>query len=241
MFACIYVPDFPVEAIVRAEPQLRARAIAVLEGEPPLTRVIALNEKAREIGLEVGMTKLQAAVFAETTESSETAKPAPKRDQGDLAVLRQRSPVQENSAHMALLDVAHAFTPRVEDSAADTVLLDLAGLERMYGTATRMGGDLAARIAAIQIEANIAVAANPDAALHAARGFKGVTILSPGKEGQQLGELPIHILLDALRDHVDREDRRKCRPTRAHGVASANARHAGALGNPRLSSIGTAT
>ena len=197
MFACIYVPDFPVEALVRAEPSLRARAIAVLESKPPLTRVIALNERARGIGLEVGMTKLQAAAFAEKTENAETAQPTGKRGGSDLAVLRQRSPAQENSAHMALLDVAHAFTPRVEDSAADTVLLDLAGFERMYGTAARMGSDLAARIAAVKLEGNIALAANPDAALHAARGFSGVTIVSPGKEAERLGELPIHVLLDA--------------------------------------------
>src|SRR3974377_2363255 len=63
MFACIYVPDFPVEAIVRAEPSLRERAVAVLEGKPPQVRVIALNEKARRLGMEVNMTKLQAAVF----------------------------------------------------------------------------------------------------------------------------------------------------------------------------------
>ena len=31
MFACIYVPDFPVAAIVRTEPQLRDRAVAVLD------------------------------------------------------------------------------------------------------------------------------------------------------------------------------------------------------------------
>ena len=86
MFACIYVPDFPVEALVRAEPSLRARAIAVLEGKPPLTRVIALNERARGIGLEVGMTKLQAAAFAEKTENAETAQPTGKHGGSDLAV-----------------------------------------------------------------------------------------------------------------------------------------------------------
>ncbi len=32
-FACIYVPDFPVEAILRAEPELRSRALAILEGK----------------------------------------------------------------------------------------------------------------------------------------------------------------------------------------------------------------
>ncbi len=63
MFACIYVPDFPVKAMVRAEPVLRDRAVAVLEGRPPLVRVIALNDKARLLGMAIGMTKLQAAVF----------------------------------------------------------------------------------------------------------------------------------------------------------------------------------
>src|SRR5271166_2963020 len=83
MFACIYIPDFPVEAIVRAEPLLREQAVAVLEGKPPLVRVVALNEKARLLGMEVGMTKLQAAVFAAPIEKSP-------------AILRPRSSEQEN-------------------------------------------------------------------------------------------------------------------------------------------------
>ena len=183
MFACIYIPDFPVEAIVRAEPLLRDRAVAVLDGTPPLVRAIALNEKARQLGMEVGMTKLQAAVFAE----------APS-----LAVLRQRSPDQETSAHAALLDVAHAFTPRVEDTAPHTLLLDLAGLDRLYGAPARMASDLTARVIAIGIEANIAIAANPDAALHAARGFGGTTTIPAGSEAQRLGVLPVQVLLDAF-------------------------------------------
>ncbi len=72
MFACIYIPDFPVEAIVRSEPLLRERAVAVLEGKPPLVRVIALNEKARQLGMEAGMTKLQAAIFTADDRAGET-------------------------------------------------------------------------------------------------------------------------------------------------------------------------
>src|SRR5271157_4314427 len=184
MLACIYIPDFPVEAIVRAEPLLREWAVAVLEGKPPLVRVVALNEKARLRGMEVGMTKLQAAVFV-----------APEGK--NSAVLRQRSPEQESSAHFALLDVAHAFTPRVEDTAADTLLLDLAGLERLYGAPAKMARGLASRVSAVGLEANIALAANPDAALHAARGFSGVTVIPAGKEAQRLGVLPLLVLLDA--------------------------------------------
>src|SRR3974377_1921324 len=167
MFACIYVPNFPVEAIVRTEPLLRERAVAVLEGKPPLVHVAALNEKARLLGIEAGMTKLQAAVFA-----------APEKKSS--AILRQGSPEQENSAHSALLDVAHAFTPRVEDTATDTLLLDLAGVERLHGAPAKMARDLATRVGLMGLEANIALAGNPDAAMHAARGFNGVTVIPAG-------------------------------------------------------------
>src|SRR5271165_2707938 len=80
MFACIYIPDFPVAAIVRAELSLRDRAVAVLEGKPPLVRVVALNEKARLLGMEVGMTKLQAAVFAAPAEKAPPVANAKAKD-----------------------------------------------------------------------------------------------------------------------------------------------------------------
>jgi len=203
MFACIYIPDFPVEAMVRAEPLLREYAVAVLEGKPPLTRVVALNEKARLLGMEAGTTKLEAAVFAKTPLSDPLAKDRVPQcgntpDAPGPATLRQRSPEQENAAHAALLDVAHAFSPRVEDAAPDTLLLDLAGLERLYGAPASMGSDLHSRVTAVGMEANVAVAANPDAAMHAARGFDGTTVIPSGSEAQRLGVLPVQILLDAF-------------------------------------------
>ncbi len=179
MFACIYIPDFPVEAIVRAEPLLHERAVAVLDGKPPLVRVIALNERAQQMGMEVGMTKLQAAIFAD-------------------AILRQRSPEQEKTAHSALLDMGFGFSPRVEDTADDRLLLDLAGLERLHGSAANMARELAARISAAGLEGNVAVAANPDSAMHAACGFTGVTVIAPGEETRRLGVLPLNVLLDSF-------------------------------------------
>ena len=44
--------------------------MAVLEDKPPQVRVAALNEKARLLGMEIGMTKLQAAIFAVPEEES---------------------------------------------------------------------------------------------------------------------------------------------------------------------------
>ena len=64
-FASIYVPNFPVAAALRAEPELQGRALAILEGKPPLEQIIAVNEKARHMGIAPGMTKAQAELCAE--------------------------------------------------------------------------------------------------------------------------------------------------------------------------------
>src|SRR5271165_1030945 len=214
MFACIYIPDFPVAAIVRTEPSLRDRALAVLEGKPPQVRVAALNDKARQIGMEIGMTKLQATIFAVPEEAGTgPAQPAPKKKSPQIelssrrakvqskptaAILRQRSPAQEESSHAAFLDVAHAFTPRVEDTHPDRLLLDLDGLERLYGPAAIMARELASRVSSVGLDCNIGVAANPDAAMHAACGFSGATVIPVGDEAKRLGILPLAVLLDSF-------------------------------------------
>ena len=214
MFACIHIPDFPVAAIVRAEPLLREHAVAVLDGKPPQVRVFALNDKGRLLGMEIGMTRLQASIFAAAKpERAPATKTVAKKKSAQIefaarhtktqttpanAIFRQRSPAQEDSAHAALLDVAHAFTPRVEDTHPDRLLLDLGGLERLYGAAPAMARQLASRVSSVGLDCNIGTAANPDAAMHAACGFSGVTVIPVGEEARRLGVLPITVLLDSF-------------------------------------------
>jgi protein ImuB len=174
-FACIYVPDFPVAAMVRAEPDLRSQAVAVLAGKPPLEKVFVVNGKAERMGIEPGMSKAQVEICEEL-------------------VLRPRSAVQESAAHAALVNCAQAFSPCVEDTAADTVLLDLAGLESLFGPLPQIARDLGRRAAELGLEANVGVAANPDTARLAARGFSGVTVIPAGKEAELLGRLPLEVL-----------------------------------------------
>jgi len=176
MFAAVFIPDFPVEAVVRhLDAAAREGAVAVLDGTPPLVHVIATNEKARALGAEAGMTKVQA-------ESVPGLR------------LKPRSLAQEASAHAALLDCAHGFSPRVESTAADTVIVDIGGLEPLFGPPAKIARELARRAAEIGLEARVGAAANPDAALHAARGFPGITVIPPGKEAARLGELPVDVL-----------------------------------------------
>src|ERR1700674_5863834 len=179
MFACIFIPDFSVQAIIRFEPELRARPVAVLTGRPPLEKVVALNERARQTGAEAGATKSQLEAW-------------------ETLVLRARSESQEASAHAALLDCAQSFSPEVEDASPGTVVLNLAGLEPLFGPLPKIARDLARRVSQMGLEANIAVAANPDAALLAARGFPGVTLIPEGCEAERLGDLPVEVLLESF-------------------------------------------
>jgi len=180
-FACIFVPDFPVEALLRSEPELRTQALVVLEGKAPLQKVFAMNENARRAGVDRGMTKLQV----ETCPG---------------LVLRARSLLQESAAHGALLDCAQSFSPRIEDAAQDTILIDLAGMGTLFGSLTRIVRSLAQRASELGLESSVAVAANPDTAMLAARGFSGISVILEGKETEQLGSLPVEVLFVGKHD-----------------------------------------
>ncbi len=167
-FACIFVPNFPVAAVCRAEPELRALPLAIFEGKPPLEKIFAVNECAGRIGIAAGMTKAQADLCSEL-------------------MMRPRSPLQESVAHAVLLDCAQSFSPCVEDAAADTVILDLRGMESLFGSLLEIAGNLFRRAAELGLDANIGVASNPDAAVIAARGISGVTVIPPGKRKRTPG------------------------------------------------------
>jgi protein ImuB len=180
-FGSLFVPDFPVEAIVRAEPELRSQAVAVLEGKLPLEKVLAVNQEARQAGVCPAMTKLQAELC-------------------EPVILRDRSRLQELAAHRALLDCAHFFSPHVEDVACDTLLLDLAGLEKLFGPLPKIVRAISRRASEMGLRANVAVAFTLEAALLAARGFSGVTLVPQGKEAEVLGSLPVEVLFSAEDD-----------------------------------------
>ena len=170
MFACLLVPDFPVQAALLWEPKdtresLRRSPIAVLDGPSDLPKVLALNDAARNTGIHVGMTKLQVETCGGV-------------------LLRKRSADHEDSAQAALLECANRFSPRVESTCPGTVILDLTGTEKLFGSPETTACKITVSARHMGFHLRIAIAANPDTAMYAARGFAGITVIPAGDESQ---------------------------------------------------------
>jgi protein ImuB len=185
-FACVYIPDFLVQAVVRGQRSLGEGPLALLGGAPPLWSVVAANPAAFEAGIQLGMTKAQVVQFGNVGARDTLARSAVQ--------ICMRSESQEKAAHAALLDAAWSVSPRVEDTALDTLVLDIDGLTVLFGSDENIAQELARRVAAIGLAARVAVAANIEVAIHAARGFPGITIIPAGEERRHLGALPVGVL-----------------------------------------------
>ena len=77
-------------------------------------------------------------------------------------------------------------------------ILDLSGLESLFGSLPKIARDIARRTSDLGLEANVATAFNPDTARFAARGFSGVTVIAEGKEAERMGNLPLDVLFPEL-------------------------------------------
>jgi protein ImuB len=93
-----------------------------------------------------------------------------------------------------LLALAFEFSPVVERSAAAAVTFDASGLDRLFGLPQDVAAAVSRRAAESRVKVNIAIASNPDAAICAARGFSGVSMIPYGDEAKFLGELPLQLL-----------------------------------------------
>jgi len=121
--ACLFVPLFPLAARLRSEPDLKGEAVAVFEGNGNAARVVAAARKAREKGIQPGMTLPQA------------------RSLYPGLTARARDPESERAAQEALLEIAETFSPRVEDAGEGLAYLDLAGLPALgRGVRSANGG-----------------------------------------------------------------------------------------------------
>ena len=111
---------------------------------------------------------------------------------------------QSIPSEVSLANFAYAFSPVVEETTRDTVVIDVEGCELLFGSAYQLGKDIVRTAATsperggIGCKVNVALAANPDAAIHAARFCKGITFTAPGEELTCLGPLPVKCIQHSL-------------------------------------------
>lgn len=180
LYACLYVEEFPSQALLRVRPALRNQPCAVMEGERPLQFVCSLNRRAREIGIVRGMSQAEIDTFPQAT-------------------VLPRSEVEEASAKAALLECAGAFSPRVEDASRGREFLcalDIAGTEKLFGDPHRLAESLLKRVQALGIAARVAASWNFHTALCMVRGEQKtlITVIPAGMEASALAPLPLSVL-----------------------------------------------
>ncbi len=208
LYACLYVREFPAQALLRIRAQLNlalnpdfnTQPIAILDGEPPQQHVCSLNTRARQQGVEPGMTRVEL-------ETIPTVLPL------------RRSLQEEASARTAILQAVAQFSPRIEDcsqisSHTFSCLLDITGTTRLLGPPPVLARALQTTIRELGIHASLAISHNAHTAISLARGTqargahavqnlaRGPIFVPAGQEGQALAPLPLAVL-DLPPEHAE--------------------------------------
>ncbi len=185
--ACLLVPDLPLAARLRAEPDLEGSPLVVAAGDGPRAEIVSVSAAAARAGVLAGQSCAQA------------------RTRCAGLVLRIRSPELERTAHGALRDAALSFSPRTEAvppgtgvyGAEGACFLDASGTGALFRSEAGFAAALAARAAALGLPARVSIAGSRSVALLAARvpGEPGdVRVLPAGREAGWLAPLAIEIL-----------------------------------------------
>ncbi len=181
LYACLYVKEFPAQALLRLRPELHDKSCVVMEGEPPLEQVCSLTRRARGLGLMRGMTRVEVETFPTVT-------------------LLKRSQNEEATARAVLLECAGGFSPRVEDESEEGAFLcviDIAGTGTLFETPDLLAGNLLTRVRSFDITACVAVSRNFHAAIALAKGLPPrtpVRVIPMGEEAAELSSLSLEVI-----------------------------------------------
>ena len=181
LYLCLYLKDFPAQALLRMRPELRDKPCVVIQGEPPSQRICSLTHSARLVGLVAGMTKTDVESLPGVT------------------ILR-RSEKQEAIAESALLECAGKFSPRLEkesNASYFSCFIDIAGTQSLFGKPEQLANQLINQISILGMTACIAISHNFYAALATAKGMHGesnIQIIPYGHESAVLAPLPLIVL-----------------------------------------------
>ena len=191
-FACLLVRDLPLAAVLRAEPELAGRRVAITEPRDRTGR--AQRSPAIVAGHLRGMTVAQARA----------AEPE--------LVVRAFSLEGMRSAELALADVARSIAPRVMVAGTGLVFVDLAGTQALFPSERGLLTALETRLEEVGLSgigpasARLGIGPTRTVAELAARHREGGRILRGDQAASFLVPLPLDLLEPAgeLADRLSR-------------------------------------
>ena len=170
MFATIYLPNFYLQAVLRHQPELKRKPVAIIDDQEKKAVIIQLNPEAEQIGVHCGMTPSQG--LARSLQ----------------LMVKTRKTAEEKVLQQILLHFAGTLAPYVEESGPGLVTIQFTDVEnprvRITGVITQLRET--------EIVAQAGVAATPNASFLAAHLAK--PILQIENTDQFLAALPLETL-----------------------------------------------
>jgi len=180
-YACLHIPNFHLQAIVRTHPEYKSKAIAILDGQPPAEYVLSMNHHAADKGLHCGLSRVEADLF-------------------NAMVFIHRSTDAEQEARSELLNLAYNVTPRIEDRSqpgACTLILDVTASVSLFKNLETIAASILDSVSHINMAATVVMSRNISTAeciAHYQLNLPNSVIIPSGEEERSLANLPIDYL-----------------------------------------------
>ncbi len=117
---------------------------------------------------------------------------------GPLPRASADAPLDATALDAALLDVAQQFSPRVAWIDPHVLVVDLQGLDRLFGDARAIGERMRGALADRGLQGRVAIAATATAARLMAAARAGISLVEAGGEQAALAALPIDLLQSVI-------------------------------------------
>jgi nucleotidyltransferase/DNA polymerase involved in DNA repair len=170
MFATIYLPNFYLQAVLRHQPELERKAVAIIDDEEKKAVIIQVNPEAEQIGVHCGMTPSQGLA------------------RSLHLMVKTRKTAEEKVLQQILLHFASTLAPYVEESGSGLVTIQFTDVKNPGARITRV----ITQLRETEIVAQAGIAATPDASFLAAHLAK--PILEIENRDHFLAALPLETL-----------------------------------------------
>ena len=171
MFVTIYLPDFYLQAVLRHQPELQGKPVALIDDQEKKAVIVQLNPAAEQTGVRCGMTPSQGLA------------------RSLHLVVKTRKSSQEKLLQEILLHFAGTLAPYVEATGPGISIIQFTGPKNFRAEMMRV----LAQLREAEIVAQAGIAFTPDASFLAAHLAKPVLQIDDLNEF--LAMLPLEVLM----------------------------------------------